>query len=84
MPEALLRDGKAPLVRRASSRVGSGRSSSYGLRPSLEQGGRPTMSAPLASLQLAPMGRVASLRGGFAVRRRPFASSRAAEALNLA
>lgn len=39
MPEALLRDGKAPLVRRASSRVESGRSSSCGLLRSLARRG---------------------------------------------
>ena len=46
MPEAPLRDGKAPLARRASPRVGSGRSSSHGSRPSLEQGGDPRCRPP--------------------------------------
>ena len=41
MPEALLRDGKALFVRRASSRVESGRLSSHGLRRSFEQRGNP-------------------------------------------
>ena len=46
--------------------------------------GPPTMPAPLASLQLASMRRSASLRGGSAARRRPFAPSRAAGVSNLA
>ena len=50
MPEAPLRDAKAPLARRASPRVEPGRSSSHGLRPSLEQGGATHDVGPPASL----------------------------------
>jgi len=46
MPVAPLQDGKAPFVRRASPRVEPGRSSSHGLRPSLEQGGDPRCRPP--------------------------------------
>lgn len=46
MSEAPLRDAKAPLARRASPRVEPGRSSSHGLRPSLEQGGDPRCRPP--------------------------------------
>ena len=46
MPGAPLRDGRAPLARRASPRVGSGRSSSHGSRPSPERGGDPRCRPP--------------------------------------
>lgn len=46
MPEALLRDGKAPFVRRASPCVDSGELSFCGSRRSLERGGRPRCRPP--------------------------------------